>query len=58
MKMELRKKLWKDKMPSPICIEVDHTAEGHVVVKKHDWELILKALREHNTVYEVDNETD
>jgi len=56
--MELRKKLWKDKMPSPICIEVDHTAEGHVVVKKHDWELILKALREHNTVYEVDNETD
>jgi len=56
--MELRKKLWKDDMPSPILIEVDHTVEGHVVVRKRDWELILKALKEYNTVLEVGDETN
>jgi hypothetical protein len=58
MKTEIKKKFWADKMPTPIFIEVDHTIEGHVVVRKHDWELILKVLAQNNEVREVEDEAN
>lgn len=41
---------------NPIFIEVDHTIEGHVVVKKNDWTLILEVLSHSNEVNEFNGE--
>lgn len=40
---------------NPIYIEVDHTIEGHVVIKKHDWKLILKILSYSNEINEFND---
>ena len=41
---------------NPIFIEVDHTIDGYVVVKKHDWNLILEVLSHSNEIKEFDEE--
>lgn len=40
---------------NPIYIEVDHTIEGHVVIRKHDWKLILKILSYSNEINEFND---
>lgn len=41
---------------NPIYIEIDHSIEGHIIVKKHDWELILDVLSHNNEIREFNEE--
>lgn len=57
MKMEIKKKLWMDEMPSPIYINVEHgTVSGCVVIKVEDWNKVLEFMRQNTEVHEFSSE--